>query len=53
MLTVLLCAQGIFLVRLKVGGGGAPQLSVAASSGGAGVVGLPLVDEREHAGLTV
>lgn len=51
--TVLLCAEGILLVRLKVRGGGAPQLAVAAAGGGAGVVGLALVDEGKHAGLAV
>lgn len=52
MFTILLCAERILLVCLKVGGGGAPQLSIAASGGGARVVGLALVDEGEHAGLT-
>lgn len=53
ILTILFCAKRIFLVRLKVGGGGAPELSITASSGGAGVVGLPLIDEGKHTGLTV
>lgn len=52
MLTILLCTERIFLVRLKVRGGGAPELPIAAPSGGAGVVGLPLVNKWKHAGLT-
>lgn len=52
MFTIHLCAERILLVCLKVGGGGAPQLSIAASGGGARVVGLALVDEGEHARLT-
>lgn len=52
-ITIHLCAEGIFLVRLKVRGGGAPQLAVAAAGGGAGVVRLALVDKGKHAGLAV
>lgn len=52
LLTILLCAERILLVRLEVGGGGAPELSVAASIRDAGVVRLPLVDKGKHAGLT-
>lgn len=49
---ILLCTEGIFLFCIKVRGDGTPELSVTSSIRGARVVGLPLVDEGEHTGLT-
>ena len=51
LFTVLLGTEGVLLLGVVVGGGGAPQLAVLAALRDAGVEGLPLVDEGEDAGL--
>lgn len=53
LLTVLLQAEGVLVVRLVVGGCAAPKLLVTPPVRRAGVVGFAHEHEGEHAGLAV
>lgn len=53
VLTVLLRAEGVLVFSLEVGGDAAPELSITAALGDAGVIGLPHEHEGKHTRLAI